>query len=92
MTGLDALVKTGGRKYAVVIRTLEFGFLLALVGLLVSTLMPSIAQYVAAIVSTFGLLGSASIVAYQGANAAKDWNSASAPAPRMSGAVQVTDA
>lgn len=89
----DAL-KAGGRKYAVVVRTLELGFILGLIGLLVATLKPDIAQYVAAIVGTFGLLGSASIVAYNGANAAADWhtNPTPKPAPRQSGVVQVTDA
>ena len=74
MSSVKQNVATGGRKFAVVIRTLEFGFLSTLLGLLVAVLMPSIAPNVAAIVSTFGLLGSASIVSYQGANAAKDWH------------------
>jgi len=92
MSGMRNDLKAGGRKYAVVVRTLELGFLLGLIGLLVSVLKPDIAQYVAAIVGTFGLLGSASIVSYQGANAAQDWNTTTKPAPRQSGMVQVPDA
>ena len=93
MRSLTRDLKAGGRKYAVVICTLELGFLLGLIGLLVATLRPDIAQYVAAIVGTFGLLGSASIVSYQGANAAADWHTTpDKPAPRQSGMVQVTDA
>ena len=88
-----ANLKAGGRKYAVVVRTLELGFILGLIGLLVATLKPDIAQYVAAIVGTFGLLGSASIVAYNGANAAADWHTTpTKPEPRQSGMVQVPDA
>ena len=90
---MAANLKAGGRKYAVVVRTLELGFILGLIGLLVATVKPDIAQYVAAIVGTFGLLGSASIVAYNGANAAQDWHTAAQkPAPRQSGMVQVPDA
>ena len=89
---MAANLKAGGRKYAVVVRTLELGFLLGLIGLLVATVKPEIAQYVAAIVGTFGLLGSASIVAYNGANAAQDWHTTGKPAPRQSGMVQVPDA
>ena len=85
-------ITLGGRKFAVVVRTLELGFLLGLIGLLVATLAPAIAQYVAAIVGSFGLLGSASIVSYQGANAAQDWHTPPKPAPRQSGMVTVPDA
>lgn len=92
MKGVSDDLKAGGRKYAVVVRTLELGFLLGLIGLLVAVLKPDIAQYVAAIVGTFGLLGSASIVSYQGANAAADWQNHAKPAPRQSGMVQVPDA
>lgn len=89
---MAANLKAGGRKYAVVVRTLELGFILGLIGLLVATVKPDIAQYVAAIVGTFGLLGSASIVAYNGANAAQDWHTATQkPAPRQSGMVEVSD-
>lgn len=89
--GISSDLKAGGRKYAVVVRTLELGFLLGLIGLLVAVMKPDIAQYVAAIVGTFGLLGSASIVSYQGANAAADWHGGAKPAPRQSGMVQVGD-
>lgn len=92
MSGMRNDLKAGGRKYAVVVRTLELGFLLGLIGLLVSVLKPDIAQYVAAIVGTFGLLGSASIVSYQGANAAQDWHAPPKPAPRQSGVVAEPDA
>ncbi len=81
---LSQLLKGGGRRYAVVIRTLELGFILSLVGLLVAALQPAIAQYVAAIVGGFDMLGSASIVAYQGANAAQDWKHPSATASATS--------
>lgn len=95
MSRLAERIKLGGRKYAVVLYTLELGFALGLVGLLVATLEPTIAQYVAAIVGSFGLLGSASIVAYNGANAAQDWHATptkpDVPQPRPSGMVQVTD-
>jgi hypothetical protein len=90
MSRLSARIKLGGRKYAVVLYTLELGFALGLTGLLVATLEPEIAQYVAAIVGSFGLLGSASIVAYNGANAAQDWHTTPGkpPAPRQSGMIQ----
>lgn len=91
VTLLDAL-KAGGRKYAVVIRTLELGFILGLIGLLVAVVEPAIAVHVAAIVGAFGLLGSAAIVSYNGANAAQDWHTTPKPAPRQSGMVQVPDA
>ena len=83
-------LKAGGRKYAVVIYTLELGALLALVGLLVAAMMPAIAANVAAIVGSFGILGSVSVGAYQGANAAADWHTtpSTKPAPRQSGMVQ----
>ncbi len=91
---LFRLLKAGGRKYAVVIRTLELGFLLALIGLLVAAAVPGIAPHVATIVSAFGILGGISVGAYQGANAAKDWHTTpGAPAPRQSGMVaEVADA
>ena len=93
MKSLKDDLKLGGRKFAVVVRTLELGFLLGLIGLLVATLAPAIAQYVATIVGSFGLLGSASIVSYQGANAAADWHTTPTPPPRQSGMVkEVTDA
>lgn len=95
MSRLSERIKLGGRKYTVVLYTLELGFALGLIGLLVATLEPEISQYVAAIVGSFGLLGSASIVAYNGANAAQDWHSTTGkptpPQPRQSGMVQVTD-
>jgi hypothetical protein len=84
-------LKAGGRKYAVVIYTLELGALLALVGLLVAAMMPAIAANVAAIVGSFGILGSVSVGAYQGANAAADWHTQPKPAQRQSGMVQVSD-
>ncbi len=92
VASLSTLLREGGRKYAVVIRTLELGFTLALVGLLVASAQPAVAQYVATIVGSFGVLGSASIIAYQGANAWKGRSDA-APAQRQSGMVkEVTDA
>ena len=70
---LTELVRLGGRKYAVVLYTLERGFLLSLLGLLIIALEPAVASHVGTILGAFGLLGSASIVAYNGANAAADW-------------------
>lgn len=87
---LTTLTRLGGRRYAVVIRVLELGFLLSLIGLLVAVMEPSIAQYVAAILGAFGMLGSVAVGAYQGANAAQDWKSPGAshtPAPRASGMI-----
>jgi len=85
---LSTALKAGGRKYAVVVRTLELGFILSLVGLLTAAAQPSIAQYVAAIIGAFGMLGSACIVAYAGANAAQDWKgNGGPPTPRQSGTV-----
>lgn len=89
MRSLPARLKQGGRKYAVVLYTLELGALLALVGLLVAAVMPSIAPHVAAIVGSFGILGSVSVGAYQGANAAADWHTTPGkPAPRQSGTIE----
>jgi hypothetical protein len=89
MIRLADYLKQGGRKYAVVVRTLELGALLSLVGVLAAVMRPEIAVHIAAIIGTFGLLGSASIVSYQGANAAADWkNPGAAPAPRQSGTVK----
>jgi hypothetical protein len=58
--------------------------------LLVAAMMPAIAANVAAIVGSFGILGSVSVGAYQGANAAADWHTTptAKPAPRQSGMVQ----
>ena len=87
---LKDLLRHGGRKYAVVIRTLELGFLLSLLGLLVIAVVPEVASHVGDILGSFGLLGSASIVAYNGANAAADWHTTpkpNAPAPRQSGII-----
>lgn len=86
---LADLLRKGGRKYAVVVRTLELGFLLSLIGLLVIALVPEVAAHVGAVLGSFGLLGSASIVAYNGANAAADWHTTpKPPAARQSGTVQ----
>ena len=87
---LAELLKHGGRKYAVVIRVVELGFLLSLIGLLVIAVVPAVAAHVGTVLGAFGLLGSASIVAYNGANAAADWhtNPPAKPAPRQSGMVQ----
>lgn len=71
---LRELLKSGGRKYAVVVRVVELGFLLSLIGLLVIAVVPAVAAHVGTILGAFGLLGSASIVAYNGANAAADWH------------------
>lgn len=79
MSSLDTRLKQGGRKYAVVILTLELGALLALVGLLVAAAIPSIAPNVAAIIGSFGILGGVSVGAYQGANAAADWHTTPKP-------------
>jgi hypothetical protein len=90
---LGDMLKTGGRKYAVVIRVVELGFILSLLGLLVIALVPEIAAHVGTVLGSFGLLGSASIVAYNGANAAADWHTTpkasptATPAPRQSGTV-----
>lgn len=93
MTTLDALVEKGGRKYAVTIEVLRLGFCLSLIGLIAAVVKPEIAVHIAAILASFGLLGSASIVSYQGAAAAKEWKYPDPPAPpRQSGAVQVEDA
>jgi hypothetical protein len=87
---LKELLRHGGRKYAVVVRVVELGFILSLIGLVVIALVPEVAAHVGAVLGSFGLLGSASIVAYNGANAAADWhtNPTAKPAPRQSGMVQ----
>ena len=86
---LAELLKHGGRKYAVVIRVVELGFILSLIGLFVIAVVPSVAAHVGTVLGAFGLLGSASIVAYNGANAAADWHTTpkghAPPAPRQSG-------
>jgi hypothetical protein len=74
-------LRQGGRKYAVILYTLELGALLALVGLLVAAMIPSIAPNVASIIGSFGILGGVSVGAYQGANAAADWHSAPKKTP-----------
>lgn len=93
---LRELLRVGGRKYAVVIRVVELGFLLSLIGLLVIAIVPAVAAHVGTVLGAFGLLGSASIVAYNGANAAADWHTTpkSPPthAPRQSGTIQTPDA
>lgn len=93
---LRDLLRDGGRRYAVVITVLRLGFTLSLVGLAVAALVPAIAIHVAGIIGAFGLLGSVSVAAYQGANAAKDWRHPTGveapppagPPPRPSGMVQ----
>jgi hypothetical protein len=92
MTRLLDRLRAGGRKYAVVLYTLELGALLSLVALLVSVLNPGIAAQAATIVNAFGILGGLAVAAYQGANAAADWNATPKPAARQSGMVQVSDA
>lgn len=89
---LREMLKAGGRKYAVVLRVIELGFLLSLIGLLVIAIVPSVAAHVGAVLGSFGLLGSASIVAYNGANAAQDWHTTPKPPQRQSGTVQTPDA
>lgn len=86
---LHGLLKTGGRKYAVVIRVLELGFLLSLIGLLVIAAVPAVAAHVGTVLGSFGLLGSASIVAYNGANAAADWHTTPKPPPTSAAAAHV---
>jgi hypothetical protein len=88
MTRLLDRLRAGGRKYAVVLYTLELGALLSLVALLVSVLNPGIAAQAATIVNAFGILGGISVGAYQGANAAADWHTTPKPAPRQSGMIQ----
>lgn len=88
MTRLLDLLKFGGRKYAVVIYTLQLGALVCMVGVLVAAMVPSIAPHVATICSGFGILGGISVGAYQGANAAADWHTTPKPAPRQSGMVE----
>jgi hypothetical protein len=88
MTRLLNRLKTGGRKYAVVLYTLELGALLSLTGMLVAAMVPDVAAHVATICSGFGILGGISVGAYQGANAAADWHTTPKPAPRQSGMVQ----
>jgi hypothetical protein len=88
MTRLLDRLRAGGRKYAVVLYTLELGALLSLVALLVSVLNPGIAAQAATIVNAFGILGGISVGAYQGANAAADWHTTPNPAPRQSGMIQ----
>ena len=80
---LTDMLRRGGRKYAVVIWTLELGFLLSLIGLLIIAVVPAVAAHVGTILGAFGLLGSASIVAYNGANAAADWHTT--PPPKTHG-------
>lgn len=88
MTRLLDRLRHGGRKYAVVLYTLELGALVTLVGVLVAAMVPSIAPHVATLVSSFGILGGVSVGAYQGANAAADWHTTPKPAPRQSGMVE----
>ncbi len=88
MTRLLDRLRHGGRKYAVVLYTLELGALVSLVGVLVSAVVPSIAAHVATIVSAFGILAGLAVGAYQGANAAADWHTTPKPAPRQSGMIQ----
>ena len=76
-----------------VIRVVELGFLLSLIGLFVIAVVPAVAAHVGTVLGAFGLLGSASIVAYNGANSAADWHTnppakGHAPPPRQSGMVQ----
>ena len=52
---LKDLLRHGGRKYAVVIRTLELGFLLSLLGLLVIAVVPAVAVHVGTVLGSFGL-------------------------------------
>jgi hypothetical protein len=92
MTRLLDRLRHGGRKYAVVLYTLELGALLALTALLVAAMIPSVATQAANIVNAFGILGGISVGAYQGANAAADWHTQPKPAQRQSGVVQVPDA
>lgn len=87
---LRDLIRDGGRRYAVVITVIRYGFRLAVIGLAVAAVVPEIAIHVAAILGSYGLLGSASIVSYQGANAAKDWKHPTGveqPPPRQSGMI-----
>jgi hypothetical protein len=88
MTRLLDRLRAGGRKYAVVLYTLELGALLSLVALLVSVLNPGIAAQAATIVNAFGILGGISVGAYQGANAAADWHTTPKPVARQSGMIQ----
>lgn len=84
------LLEQGGRKYAVTVTVLRLGFMLSLIGLLAAVVKPDIAVHVAAILGSFGLLGSASIVSYQGAAAAQEWkhpDKPSGPVPRQSGTI-----
>lgn len=85
---LRDLLRQGGRKYAVVIRVVELGFTLSLIGLLIIAIEPVVASHVGTILGAFGLLGSAAIVSYNGANAAADWHTTPKPAPRQSGMIQ----
>ena len=77
---LTSALKQGGRKYAVTLTVLRLGFVLSLIGLLAAVVKPEIAVHIAAILGSFGLLGSASIVAYQGAAAAQEWKHPDKPA------------
>lgn len=87
MTRLLHRLKAGGRKYAVVLYTLELGALVCFVGILTAAMVPDIAAHVATICSGFGILGGITVGAYQGANAAADWHTTPKPAPRQSGMV-----
>jgi len=95
MTRLFQRLKTGGRKYAVVLYALELGAVITLVGILVAAAEPAIAAHVATIVSGFGILGGICVGAYQGANAAADWHATPkghTPPPRQSGMIaEVTE-
>ena len=70
---LEANRTDGGRKYAALITAMRYTFTLAFAGLIVAAIVPAIAQYVAAIVGTFGLVLTVSLPAFFGAHAAKDW-------------------
>lgn len=84
---LRELLTDGGRKYAVVISTLRYGFLLAALGLITAAVVPTIAIHVAEIVGSFGFLGGVAIAAYQISNALGDkWNPTQGVPPVVGGA------
>lgn len=69
------LLTAGGRKFAVGISALQYGFALALAALIIIGIRPTSGIHVAEVVGAFGLMVSVIVGSYQLANAAGDkWN------------------
>lgn len=92
------LLKGGGRKFAVGLSALRYGFMLSCLALGVIAVVPTSGIHVAEVMGAFGLMVSVIVGSYQVSNALGDkWNptvrpigsdpSPSQPAPRQSGTV-----